>query len=109
MSKRGLSGVRGHVLILSVLLVLVVPLLTTACGGEEQVAEQVAKEWTSQTIGTIADAIAKLAVGETPGLEQLASSAIRAQIAERVTWSYSRPSKLEEHRYAVVATAMAPP
>jgi len=73
----------------------------------EQIAAKVAREWTSESIDRISDAIAQPVTGGIPGLSAIASSVISSQIRQRITWEYSEPRESGD-LYEVIATASAP-
>jgi hypothetical protein len=74
----------------------------------QEIAKQVAREWTSHQVDSISDAIARQVTGGIPGLQQLASGVISSQIRNRIEWEYATPIRLGENTYEVVATASAP-
>ncbi len=83
--------------------------LALACGSKpEDVAAQVARDWTSSSMVTVSDTLVAAAVGDTPILKQVAASVINHQVRKNVKWDYSRPSKVSTDRYTVIATASAP-
>ena len=78
-----------------------------ACGGKssEEVATQVAQDWTSSNVSQVASLLGELVTGDIPILRNLAAAIINDQINENITGTYSNPGKVGEDRYDVVATA----
>jgi len=78
-----------------------------ACGGKtsEEVATQVAQDWTSSNVSQVASLLGDLVTGDTPVLRELAAAIINDQISENITWTYSNPTKVSKDRYRVVAAA----
>ena len=71
-------------------------------------AEEIARGWTEEASGAIADAIAEEALSEVPALQGLASQAIRGQINGAIDWTFQEPEGLEEGRFRMTATASVP-
>jgi hypothetical protein len=83
-----------------------------SCGKEdpETIARNVSREWTNSQIDRIADTLATAAVGSGsfPGVQQVATLAIKSQINKKIDWTYTSPVKVSENRYQVTATAASP-
>jgi hypothetical protein len=102
------------------LTVVLLPLIVLAliggalgCGGgsdenQEEIALQVAKDWTGESISNIAEDIADAVTLGIPVLSNLAKPLIEEQIRANVHWSYSTPVKRADSRYDVVSTASVP-
>ena len=92
------------------LILLAVAVVSIACGSEdpEQVAAEVALDWTNSAMGEVANVLAKVVTGDTPLLESAASSAIREQIKNKTEWNLSTASRLSKDRYQVVAGSRVP-
>ena len=103
-----------------------------ACGREdhERIAEDVAREWTMTEADGISEEIAEMAtrryggrvfvqigdddsispsnasaVGNLPRGERIPMSANVGQIQETLQWEFDAPTRREDGRYAVIATA----
>ena len=85
-------------------------LIMAGCSSQtpEEIALEVANEWTVSSIDRIADRLGKAAAGGAPLLDNIASSKIREQIEGKVQWRISNPSKISEEKYRVVAGASVP-
>ena len=92
------------------LILLAVAVVSAACASEdpEQVAAEVALDWTNTAMGEVANVLGEVVTGGTPLLESVASSVIREQIQNRTEWNLSTASRLSEDRYRVVAGSRVP-
>ena len=82
--------------------------LTQARERPEDIAAQVAREWTSDSIAQVASFISQRAVGDIPLVKEMAAGVISDQIRQRTVWTYSAPRRVGGDRYEVVATAAVP-
>ncbi len=79
-----------------------------ACGGGEKpedIAREVAEEWTAQSIDLVSREAAQLVLGEIPLATGLAAGAIAGQIRDGLEWSYETPSRQSDRVYSVTAMA----
>ena len=92
------------------LLLPVFGIAVAACSGAdpEQVATEVAQQWTESSIDEVSRLLGEVVTGGTPVLERITESVIGMHIRERVQWSLSTPSKVAEDRYEVVASTRVP-
>lgn len=74
----------------------------------EDIAAQVAREWTRDSIDQVSGFIAQRAVGDIPLVKELAAGVISDQIRQRTVWTYSAPRRVGQNRYEVIATAAVP-
>jgi len=74
----------------------------------EEIAEQIARDWSSGQIDNIADVIASQVTSGIPGVQQLASGIIGNQIRQHIDWEIATPTRLGQNTYEVIATAGAP-
>jgi hypothetical protein len=93
---------------LAALVIGAVFVLTQERETPEEIAEQVARDWTSEQVNNISDTIARQVTGGIPGVQQLASGVISNQIRQHIGWGYATPTRLSQNSYEVVATASAP-
>ena len=92
---------------LAPLLVSVV-LMSAACGDDpEQVALDVAKEWSANALDSVAEEIGDAVTSDIPVLSGLAGGFVRSQLAQGISWSFSNPAQSGDARYTVRATATA--
>ena len=84
-----------------------IALFVQACGGDspEEVATRVAHDWTSSNVSQVSSGLGELVTGDIPVLRELAGAAIRNQIDEHLTWTYSEPEQIDLVRYHITATA----
>jgi len=90
------------------LIILGLTLSAVSCDSEnpEDVALQVAHDWTQDSVDEVASDIGSQMTGNLPVLEDIAASVIEEQIREGVSWNYSTPVKKSDGRYEVVAEAV---
>ena len=87
-------------------LLVSVALTSAACGDDpEQVALDVAKEWSANALDSVAAEIGDAVTGNIPVLSGLAGGVVRDQLAQGIGWSFSSPTQSGDARYAVRATA----
>lgn len=97
--------------VLGIVAVMTASGLLFSCGGGEdpqEVAERVAREWTVTSVEEISLRVIDALIADNPILEQIAASQVADQIKQRVSWTYSTPTKENDDRYQVVATANMP-
>ena len=73
---------------------------------DEQIAEAVAREWSSSSIDDISELTVGFLVGNAPVVTQIGGSALADRIRDNVAWSYSTPD-CQQGRCDVTATARA--
>lgn len=100
---------KAALLITLVAVLFTVP-LTPGCSGNspEDVALQAARDWSQESMNSIADEIGDSLAGDIPLLSKAASAAIEDQIRDGISWTFSTPVEKSERRYEVVATAHVP-
>ncbi len=89
------------------------PTLPPGSGGSsaenpEEVALEVAKEWTLSSIDNLSHMLGMAVTEGTPMLQNVASSLIRNQIKQKVEWTYADPEHSAQDRYRLIATGSAP-
>ena len=82
-------------------------LMLFGCSGESQedIALEVAENWTDDSIENVSDSVVQLVVGEYPIVSRLAGDILATQIKERVSWTYRGIGSEGDDSYRVVATA----
>ena len=73
---------------------------------DEQIAEAVAREWSSSSIDDISELTVGFLVGNAPVVTQIGGSALADRIRDNVAWSYSTPD-CQQGQCDVTATARA--
>lgn len=93
--------------IIAFLIVGFITLISCGPGGpkREDIALEVAQEWTSTSVATAATMISEALIQDQPTLQALAASLIEDQIRQNVTWDYATPTQLNGRMYEAVATA----
>lgn len=93
------------ILILSIATVLLS--LSSSCTGEndEEIATNVAKDWTSENIAYVSEAVAEATISNIQAISSVSASQIEDQINENITWTYSEPTKISDKLYEVIAQA----
>ena len=90
-----------------ILVLILLALVATACGkSDEEIALNVAKEWSSSSLAPLEN-VTGFFLGAVPVVSQTASGALVNQLRDKVTWTYSTPSCPRATRCSVVATARA--
>jgi len=98
---------RRLLVVMLVLSVAIVPFAVGCGANDAEKAEEVAREWTSDSMSSISKDIAALVVSGVPGVTQAAASVIEDQIKEHVAWTYSEPVESSGGVYEVKAKATA--
>ena len=75
--------------------------------SDEEIAAQVAREWTESSIDDISEMVMGLIVGNAPIVADLGANVLAERIRERVSWSYSDPNCPREGQCTMTATANA--
>ena len=89
------------------LLVVLVSIFVAGCGkSDEEIATEVAQEWTESSFDAMEDVLGFF-LGSVPVISKIASSAIMDQLEEKVVWSLQDPNCNEEKYCTVLANAKA--
>lgn len=85
------AGVTAAVVLLGGCGERVAPPTPTPTPTPEQIARDVAIEWTRTSVDEVAEYAAERVAGEIPVVRQLAGGWLRGQIDERIEWAYGDP------------------
>ena len=98
-------------------LILAVTVVGVSCGGgldREEIATEVATEWSQDSIDTVSEVVVELllvapalrdTLGKLPTAETLLARLVADQIRDKIAWSYSTPAPDRQALYRVTATA----
>ena len=75
--------------------------------SEEEIAAEVAREWSSSSIDEASEVVMGLLVGNIPIVTQIGGGALADRIRQEVRWSYSTPKCGDGGNCEVTATAAA--
>ena len=89
------------------LLVSFLAFLVAGCSGmsDEEIAHQVAEDWTTSSIRHVTEDVMSYLTGNAPIVSQIAGGALVDEIADRVTWTYGTPRCSSDGDCTITATA----
>ena len=96
-------------------LMVVVPIVLTlslsalACGGEspEDVAVEVARDWTIASLQSVTVALADFLLGEVPAAKNFTAGRLAEVLRNELEWDFSTPVKKAEDIYMVAVQTTA--